>query len=160
MSILPRVALIASVVGACVIVLITTLAGGLGGEVENTAPNIRQLSLAAVSNASGLVVIERDGQRLVATVDEVSEWTRSEDPPPLITWSSITDGSMQGGEGHVAQYGEVEALSLIDGRVVFPYKTDAQTVVLRDGYQVIPLINPSTIKKLRDAAEKVASGPL
>jgi hypothetical protein len=67
---------------------------------------------------------------------------------------------MQGGEGHVAQYGEVEALSLIDGRVVFPYKTDAQTVVLRDGYQVIPLINPSTIKKLRDAAEKVASGPL
>ncbi|HIA01400.1 MAG TPA: hypothetical protein EYN66_05750 [Myxococcales bacterium] len=159
MKLTPRAALICAAVGLAIIALMFVIYGNQEKDGGN-APKIRTVILESVSNASGLIIIEHEGQRFAATVDEVPEWNRKEAPPPLITWSSIHDGSMRGGEGRVAEYGEVEALAHIDGRAVFPYKTGRQSVVVRDGNQDIPLITTATLKQLHKKAAKLASGPL
>jgi hypothetical protein len=158
MTVSPRAALLSAAAGLVVIALMIVLYGLDNG--DESAIKVRTIHLEGVSNASGLVIITRDGERLAATVDEVSQWTLPQDPPPLITWSSLVDGHMVGGQGKVAEYGEVEGLALMDGRIIFPYKTGRQSVVLRDGDQDLPLITTETLKQLRDRAVKVAGGPL
>lgn len=117
-----------------------------------------EVHLDAVSNASGLTLVERDGELLVATVDEVDEWEGGEERPPLVTLSAM-DGRPVGGEGRVASFGEVEALAVRDGVIAFPYKTGAQRVVLRWGDKELPLIDAPQIAQLNAAAAAVSRGP-
>ena len=127
---------------------------GLVPDLPSDAP-VHAFRLHAVSNASGLALVERDGRQLVATVDEVDEWNGGPDVPPLITFSDRLTGARVGGERHVAEFGEVEALAERDGRLAFPYKTDRQAVVLRWGDQDIPVVTPAVIAAL-DAQSRAA----
>ena len=116
------------------------------------------ITLSAVSNASGMVLLTMDGKRLIATVDEVDEWGRPEEPPPLITLSDDT-GQAVGGFLKVAAFGEVEALAIKDDAVAFVYKTGIQTVVVRDRTEDIVLVNAPVVAELRRRAQAVAEPP-
>ena len=120
----------------------------------------RIVTLASVSNASGLAVVEHNGRRVAATVDEVDEWRGEGDPPPLIVLSSLETGEQVGGVLSIGMFGEVEALARRDGRWAFPYKTGAQRVVVRDGNNDINVIGPAVISQLRDASAALVEGPL
>ena len=119
---------------------------------------ITTVPLQSVSNASGLALVHGPDGLRVATVDEVDEWQGGGDPPPLITLSDPQTGDAVGGQGHIAELGEVEALALRDGVFAYPYKTGAQDVVLRWGTTDIPLVGPQVIVTL-DAAAKEAGPP-
>ncbi|MFT5430208.1 MAG: hypothetical protein ACI9OJ_000881 [Myxococcota bacterium] len=120
---------------------------------------IRTIALEMVSNASGMVVAERGGKRVIITVDEVPEWEGSGPPPPLMSWNDPLTGKQLGGTGRAGEWGEVEALALRDGRVIFPYKTGPQRVVIRDGNQDIVLTDDAAIQQLTNAVRTVAKGP-
>lgn len=121
---------------------------------------LRAVVLEQVSNASGLELVYRNGERLVATLDEVSEWAgRPDDAPPMILLSRVSDGKAVGGERRVGQFGEVEALATRDGRLVFPYKRHGQVLVVRDGEKDIPLVDEAIIARLKEATRAVAEPP-
>ncbi len=124
------------------------------------AAAVRVVVLERVSNASGLELVTRDGQRVVATVDEVDAWEGPGAPPPLITFSDPRAGHYLGGEGSAGAFGEVEALAATAAGVLrFSYKTDAQRVVLREGDRDVPLVEADTIARLQLEANKVTTGP-
>ena len=120
---------------------------------------VQQVILTRVSNASGLAAVQSGGRLAYATVDEVPEWQGRGPAPPLIVHSERSTGEMLGGQGEAGSFGEVEALAERDGRVVFPYKTGAQSVVLRDGTMDIPVVGPTLINTLRQKSEALAAPP-
>ena len=143
---------------------------GMTAETQNESPNqgplklppgvyVEQVILPRVSNASGLASVMLNGRPAYATVDEVSEWSGEGPPPPLISYSERLSGTLLGGEGTAGAYGEVEALTERNGRLVFPYKTDAQRVVLRDGTDNIPIVEKFLIEQLERQAAAVAQPP-
>ncbi len=153
------------VVRLALAIIALAVVGGVAWWVGRSGPGgadapagLTTARLSAVSNASGLALLERDGQLLVATVDEVDEWHGGPERPPLITYSNL-DGDAVGGEGSVAIYGEVEALAVRDGVLAFPYKTDAQRVVLKWGQREMVVIDRPEIARLDAAAAEVARGP-
>ncbi len=118
---------------------------------DSPAPPSGAVALVRVSNASGLALVERDGELLVATVDEVDEWEGPGDPPPLVTLSRPSDGVMVGGEGAAGAHGEVEALAVRDGRFAFPWKPHGQRVSIRDGDRDIEVVDEHVIRRLAGA---------
>jgi hypothetical protein len=126
---------------------------------DEFAGRMRVVALQQVSNASGLELIERNGELLAATADEVDEWEGPGDPPPLIVLSRLTDGAMVDGVGKAGSVGEIEALAERNGQPAFPFKTDGQAISIRVGEQSTPVIGPSIIARLESEARKLAQPP-